>query len=132
MHTGTTAYTLLKEFVEKNLSRCKGKPTKWKTLGGNFLTKRKALVNFKLPEISTSCTINAVAHVDESTVSSKAQCDMIVGTDSLNELGIDFSLSKKTIIWDDVVLPMKKCGAVSHEVKQKTGTMRLLSRCMQR
>ena len=50
--TGTAHSLLLREFVERG--RAKGysrRPTQWNTVGGQFVTKPKALVDFKFPEL---------------------------------------------------------------------------------
>ena len=53
LDTGTSATMLLRKFVEPGrISKYKGKSTKWTTLGGTYLTKRKALMAFRLPEFS--------------------------------------------------------------------------------
>jgi hypothetical protein len=39
----------------------------WNTLGGKFKMKRKALVEFKLPELSNSKKVMWLCHIDESS-----------------------------------------------------------------
>jgi hypothetical protein len=51
LDTGTTATTILKEFVGKVIARTR---TKWKTLGGTFTTSYESLLDFKFPELSKS------------------------------------------------------------------------------
>ena len=55
-------------------------------MGGTFKTKRKARVEFKLPEFSQNKTITWMAHVDETTDTATSQYDMIIGTDLMAEL----------------------------------------------
>ena len=44
---------LLRKHVEPGrISKYKGNPVKWTTLGGVYTTKRKALMEFRLPEFS--------------------------------------------------------------------------------
>jgi hypothetical protein len=46
LDTGTSETILLKQFLSPNSPRgYKGTPVKWKTLGGNFITHRKAKFN---------------------------------------------------------------------------------------
>jgi hypothetical protein len=67
LDSGTSSCIVLKKHVDrKNLSKYKGKPTCWKTMGGIYTTKHKALVEFTSPEFSTNKTISCVCHVDES------------------------------------------------------------------
>ena len=54
LDTGTTDSLLLREFVKKGRAKgCKGRATQWNTMGGRFTTRRKALVDFKFPELDT-------------------------------------------------------------------------------
>ena len=47
LDTGTTSTIVLKEFVKKGrASTYKGKRVNWNTLGGQFQTRRKALIDF--------------------------------------------------------------------------------------
>ena len=117
LDTGTSATIVLREFVEKG--RAKGyknpTPTKWSTMGGTFTTKRKALLEFKLPKFSTNKTVEWVCHVDETTAVTKAQYDMIIGTDLMSSLGIDIQFGSKIICWEDVSIPMKTRGTVNND-----------------
>ena len=62
-----------------------------------------------------------VAHVDEATTSDKEQFDMVIGTDLMEELGIDISFRKKTIEWDSIEIPMKKeVNSTSHRGRKGT------------
>jgi hypothetical protein len=94
LDSGTSSCIVLKKHVDrKNLSKYKGKPTHWKTMGGIYTTKRKALVEFTLPEFSTNKTISCVCHVDESANPHLTHYDMITGDELLKELGIDLIYS---------------------------------------
>ena len=86
LDTSTSATMLLCKFVEPGrISKYKGKATKWTTLGGTYLTKRKALMEFWLPEFSLNKKIQWVCHVDENTDPDLAQYDMIIGADLMTE-----------------------------------------------
>ena len=113
LDSGTTATIILSKYVHKDISKYKGQPTKWKTMGGIFTTKQRALVEFKLPEFSNSRTIGAKVHVDDMTNPDNAQYDMIMGTDLLESLGIDLLFSKKLVTWDDLQIPMKNRGTIT-------------------
>ena len=89
------------------------KPTKWKTMGGNFTTHKKANIEFQIPEFSTNKTITWKAHVDEFTIRQKAQFDLIIGSDLMSELKLDLCYSTQEIKWDGLAIPMKNRGMVS-------------------
>ena len=76
LDSGTSATIILKDFVNKT-SRYKHERTTWKTMGGNFQTRRKAAVSFKLPEFSHHKVVNWVAHVDEVTDPKVARYNMM-------------------------------------------------------
>ncbi len=53
LDSGTSATMLLQMHVEPGrISKYKENPVKWTTLGGVYTTKRKALMEFRLPEFS--------------------------------------------------------------------------------
>ena len=82
-------------------------------MGGQFNTKRRASINFKLPEFATNKTITWLAHVDETTDPKKAMFDLIIGIDLMEALGVNISFKDNTITWDDVIIPMKERGLVA-------------------
>ena len=111
--TGCSASIILRPFVNRISKYKKPSRTKWSTMGGVFETRRKAQIEFKLPEFATNRSIKWAMHVDDRTDPTKAQYDMIIGSDLLTELGIDLSFSKKQVTWDDITIPMKERGTVS-------------------
>ena len=114
LDSGTTATIILKPFVNK-ISKYKHERTKWQTMGGNFHTRRKALISFKLIEFSNNKMINWTAHVDETTDPSKAKYDLIIGSDLMSKLKIDLLYSQQQIVWDEVSIPMKNRGTISDQ-----------------
>jgi transposase InsO family protein len=116
LDTGTSATIILREFVAKGKANgYKSPPTRWTTMGGVFTTKRKALLEFNLPEFSTNKTVQWVCHVDDTTAPDKAQYDIIIGTDLMSVLGMDIQFSSKKICWDDVEIPMKTKGSINND-----------------
>ena len=106
--TGTTQSLVLRQFVKKGRAKgYKGKRTTWTTLGGNFSTNRKALIEFKFPELCTHKTVTWICHVDDKTSSKEAAYDMILGMDLMTSLGIVIDTKNQTIRWDDHEIPMK-------------------------
>ena len=62
--TGTSATIILSKYVDKGKAKAyKNLPTRWSTMGGVFITKRKALLEIKLPEFSTNKTVQWVCYV---------------------------------------------------------------------
>jgi hypothetical protein len=128
LDSGTTSTIVLREFIQNDhISSYKHKATLWGTLGGVFQTKRKALFQLKLPEFSGNKTISWTAHVDETTPADKAQYDVIIGSDLLEDLGIDLKYSDQTITWDGTSIPMKERGTLTDsgvtEMLYHTATM---------
>jgi hypothetical protein len=70
LDTCSTATIILREFVGKGRACTDTKKrTKWKALGGTFTTNYESLLDFKLPELSTSKVVTWQAHVDDKTSS---------------------------------------------------------------
>ena len=109
LDTGTSATIILREYVAPGKAKGFKNPeqTRWATMGGVFMTKRKALLEFKLPEFSTNKTVEWVCHIDDTTPPDKAQYDIIIGTDLMNALGLDIQFSTKNISWEESVVPIK-------------------------
>ena len=114
LDSGTSATIILKEFVSE-MSKFKHERTTWKTMGGNFQTRRKARISFKMIEFSHNKVVNWTAHVDDQTKPELAKYDMIIGSDLLSELKIDLLYSQQQIVWDEIAIPMKNRGSISSE-----------------
>jgi hypothetical protein len=111
LDTGTSETILLKPFIARNSPKgFEGKPVTWKTLGGNFITHRRAKVQFAFPELSDKKSVTWVVHVDKSTDSTKAMYDMIIGMDCMCSLGIYFNTDEKVITWEGNTIPLKERG----------------------
>lgn len=109
LDTGTSATLILRDFVRKGRAQSfKGKRTSWSTLGGKFSTNRKALLDFKFPELSTSKNINWICHVDDKTKQSESSYDMIIGMDLMTEIGIYVDTAKKVVSWENGEIPLKQ------------------------
>ena len=70
-------------------------------------------MEFKLPEFSTTKAITWNAHLDEFSDPKLAHYDMIIGTELMEAIGINFSFSSKTLKWDGIDISMKSRGLVS-------------------
>ena len=107
LDTGTTSTILLRDYVKKGRAGgYKGKSTLWKTMGGNFTTKKKALVDFKFPELNTDKKVTWVCHVDETTKPEHALYDMIIGMDLMTAIGIYVDTDEKLIKWQGNITPL--------------------------
>jgi hypothetical protein len=117
LDTGTSATIILKKFVRKGRAKTHmaSKSTKWQTLGGNFTTKRKALVDFKLPELNTHKKVTWAAHMDETSDPDKALYDIIIGMDMLCELGVVIDTEAKVIRWEGNETPLCNRGVLSNQ-----------------
>ena len=111
LDTGTTSTILLREFVKKGRAGgYSGQKTLWKTMGGNFTTKKKALVDFRFPELNTDKKVTWVCHVDETTKEEHALYDMIIGMDLMTAIGIYVDTDEKLIRWQGHITPLGRRG----------------------
>jgi transposase InsO family protein len=107
LDTGSTATILLKHFVQPGTPKAyKGQKTTWRTMGGNFVTRQRRQVQFRLSEFNKSKILTWTCHIDETTNRKLAQYDMIIGTDLMTELGIDINFSSNKMSWEGVDIPM--------------------------
>jgi transposase InsO family protein len=79
-------------------------------MGGNFVTKRKGLIKFTLPEFFLNRQIQFSCHIDDSTNAATAPYDMIIGRDLMSELALDISFHTHAITWEGISVPMKERG----------------------
>ena len=113
--TGTSESILLRDFVRKGRAKSyKGKQTQWNTLGGQFTTKQKALVDFCFPELNPGKKVTWICHVDANTNREHAMYDMIIGLDLLTEIGLFVNTETKCISWQGHSAPLKHRGALQN------------------
>ena len=111
LDTGTSSTLILRDYVKKGRAKSyKGKRTKWSTLGGQFSTNRKALLDFKFPELSNSKTVTWICHVDDKTSPERACYDMILGMDLMTHIGMFVDTERKTVRWKTHEIPLKQRG----------------------
>lgn len=116
MDTGTTTTSVLRDFVHKGQAKGrKGHTSEWKTLGGQFKTHQKALTDFKFPELCDHKKVMRICHVDDRTKPEDSMCDMIIGVDSMTEIGICIDTEEKRIKWDGGSTPPADKGALQHK-----------------
>ena len=79
-------------------------------MGGTFTTKQKALVDFKFPELDNNKTVTWICHVDDATNPENTLYDMIIGMDSMVELGIHIDTETKRVCWKENSTPLANRG----------------------
>jgi transposase InsO family protein len=70
-------------------------------MGGKFVTKRKALIDFTFPELSTQKIVSCTCHVDDKTNPEHALYDMIIGMDLMTDLGLYVNTATKQVVWEN-------------------------------
>jgi hypothetical protein len=84
-------------------------------LGGTFTTNYESLLDFKFPEISTSKVVIWQAHVDDTTSSKEAACDMIMVMDLMTSIGITVDCEKRCIRWGGTEIPLKTRSILNND-----------------
>ena len=72
-------------------------------MGGTFITRQKALVDFKFPKLKNMVTW--ICHVYATTDPNKAMYDLIIGMDLMTELGIVVNTAKREVQWENHTTP---------------------------
>ena len=82
-------------------------PQSWNTLNGISQTSRKARVELNFLDYSDSKRYYSEPDVVEYRKDSKPQYDLILGNETMKELGIVLDFKSKTITIDEITLPMR-------------------------
>jgi hypothetical protein len=82
-------------------------PQLWNTSNGIFQTKHEARIDLKFFEYSDSKRYYSEPDVIEYEKGSRSQYDLILGTETMKELGIALDFKVKIKIIDEIILPMK-------------------------
>ena len=90
-------------------------PKSWHTSNGSFQTKGRAEVNLKFSEYSNSKQIMVTPDVVEydGKKLAKPAFDLILGMNTLRELGIVLDFWTKTITVDEITSPMRNINKLS-------------------
>ena len=83
-------------------------PKTWHTSNGDFQTKGKGNIQLKFFQYSNSKRVHLqpdIVEYDEETVE-KPLFDLILGTHTMDELGIILNFKQKMITIDEIELPM--------------------------
>ena len=73
-----------------------GSSTRWKTTAGYFTTKKQAVINFQMNELSETALVHHKFNVHDKPL---GQYDMIIGRDLSGQIGLDVCGSDLTIKW---------------------------------
>ena len=73
-----------------------GVSTQWKTTAGALTTKKQAVMNFQLNELSETALVHHKFNVHNGYL---GQCDMIIGRDLSSHMGSDVCGSNPTMRW---------------------------------
>jgi hypothetical protein len=82
-------------------------PQLWNTLNRIFQTKRKARVELNFSDYSDSKRYYSEPNVVKYEKDSKPQYDLILGTETMKELGIVPDFKAKTMTIDEIMLPIR-------------------------
>ena len=86
-------------------------PNSWSTPNGNFHTNGKGSIQVKFFKYSTSKTViiqPEIAEYEETL--DKPAFDLIISTNTMNDLGIILDFSANLITLDSIKLPMQSIG----------------------
>ena len=96
----------------KNLNTYTDNSTIWNTMAGTLSTSKRGSLSIKMPEFNESATIKIDCHVTNN----KSNYDIIVGRDTLCELGIGLDFASNSITWNGSRIDMKppNCNTTEH------------------
>ncbi len=94
-------------------------PQSWNALNGIFHTKHKASLELNFFDYSDSKSYYAEPDVVKYDEDSKPQYDLILGMETMKELGIVLDFKAKTITVDEITLPMRNINNLQrHSILQ--------------
>ena len=76
----------------------------WETANGSFMTSETVTAQIRLPEFKESATVKQTYHV----CNQKIPYDVIIGRETLQQLGISLDFKNSQIIWNDSAVEMKQ------------------------
>ena len=104
MDSGGSANLVQKRHLGENFKLQNSKfPVTWKTANGKFRTTKIVLPEFLLPEFDDRVTLKQPFHVCDHELG----YDMIIGRETLSELGIIIDFKSNQISWNDIKVDMK-------------------------
>ena len=101
--------TIINEKFVKNLQLEKSEETSWSTMARNFNTNTKCKILFKLPKLHETAKI-----VEEELVTKMSSTyGMIIGPNTLSELGMVLNFISQIIQWEDNKIAIKTTNATT-------------------
>ena len=79
-------------------------PVTWETANGSFMTSETVTAQIRMPEFNESATGKQTYHVCHQ----KIPYDVIIGRETLQQLGISLDFKNSQIIWNDSAVEMKQ------------------------
>ena len=112
LDSGASANIINHSYVRKNNFTQDKEIVQWETVAGQFKTTRSAKVDLKLSELNSTANINVKCHVTKQ----KSNYDLILGRDTMTELGITLNFANNTTHWQENNIPMKpiNCDVKTH------------------
>ena len=100
------------ERLFKRLNTYVDNSTVWNTMTGTLSISKRGSINIKMPEFNETATIKIDCHV----TTDKSNYDIIIGRDTLQELGITLDFSNGTVTWNNSTISMKlpNCNLTEH------------------
>ena len=104
MDSGGSANLIQKRHIGQNFKLLNSKgPVTWTTANGKFRTNKIVVPEFQLPEFDERVTIKQPFHVCDHDLG----YDMIIGRETLAELGFIINFETNQISWNDMKVAMK-------------------------
>jgi hypothetical protein len=95
-------------------------PQSWNTLNGIFLMQHKAWVELNFFEYSDSKRYHVEPDVVKYDKINRSQYDLILGTVSMKEFGINLNFRDNMITIDETILPMRDINKLQGSSMIKT------------
>ena len=102
-------------------------PKTWHTSNGDFHTKGKSKVTLKFFEYSNSKRVLIHPDVVTCNKGDKPVFDLIIGTKTMNELGIILDFKHKMITIDEIELPIQSLQKNAYIQKKSTCSLQWFS-----
>jgi hypothetical protein len=100
-------------FMKKGSSKCisimkRVVPQSWGTSNGTFITNKVGNIKISFVEYSASKKVRLQLDIVEYSPGDQAPMyDLIIGKQTMHDLGVKFDFQKKTITIDKILLPMR-------------------------
>ena len=112
LDSGASANIVHNSYVRKENFTKEKQIVNWSTVAGNFQTTRTAKLDLKLSELNSTANVTVKCHVTKQ----KSNYDLIIGRDTMSELGITLNFADNTTHWQQNYVKMKpiNCDIKTH------------------